>query len=58
MLLDSFNRAVLDSFVEDLKGILCKDIKKRMCETFAFIIYDKWWQEQEDKYKAKVCDYL
>ena len=25
-----------------------------MCETLAFYHFDKWWQEQELKYKQKV----
>lgn len=40
--------------VRDLKSTLHKDITKKMCETFAFYMYEKWWQEQEEKYKAKV----
>ncbi len=44
----------MDAFVQDLKLTLQKDINKKMCETFAFYMYDKWWQEQEEKYKLKV----
>ncbi len=47
-------RESLRVFVEDLKNILHKDITKKMCETFAFYMFEKWWQEQEEKYKAKV----
>lgn len=47
-------RESVDVFVNDLKRTLQKDIKKKMCETFAFYMYDKWWQEQEEKYKARV----
>ena len=28
-------------------------MNKRMCETFAFYHYDKWWQDQEEKFKQK-----
>ena len=41
-------------FVKELKRALTKDMNKKMCETFAFYLYDKWWQEQELKYKEKV----
>ena len=42
-------------FVQELKRTLHKDINKKMCETLAFFMYEKWWQEQEEKYKTKVC---
>ena len=29
-----------------------------MCETLAFYHFDKWWQEQELKYKQKVINYV
>merc|ERR1712223_2259685 len=29
------------------------DIRKRMCETLGFHLFEKWWQEQEIKYKEK-----
>ena len=29
-----------------------------MCETLAFYHFDKWWQEQELKYKQKVINFL
>ena len=53
ILLYFFRRAV-DEVVQDLTRILTKDIKKRMCETVAFYHLDKWWMEQETKYKEKV----
>ena len=40
--------------MKDLKRTLRKDINKRICETFAFILFDNWWTEQEIKYKNRV----
>ena len=37
----------------ELKQILKKDINKRICETYAFLLFDNWWTEQEVKYKEK-----
>ena len=39
--------------VQDLTQTLTKDITKRMCETLGFYLLDKWWAEQEQKYKEK-----
>ena len=47
-------RATTERCEHDLKQTLSKDIRKRICETYAFYLYDKWWQEQEEKYKSKV----
>jgi hypothetical protein len=47
-------RATTERCEYDLKQTLSKDINKRICETYAFYLYDKWWQEQEEKYKSKV----
>lgn len=46
------------AFVKELKRTLRKDITKRMCETYAFYLYDKWWSEQEEKYKSKVIQLI
>ena len=61
MLENSFFVTALLSFreavrvvVQDLTQTLTKDIKKRMCETLGFYLLDKWWAEQEQKYKEKV----
>ena len=40
--------------MKDLKRTLRKDITKRICETFAFLLFEKWWAEEEVKYKSKV----
>merc|ERR1712223_1457078 len=48
-----FIKRAVDEVVQDLTRTLTKDIKKRMCETLAFYHFDKWWQEQELKYKQK-----
>merc|ERR1719510_779234 len=48
-----FIKRAVDEVVQDLTRILTKDIKKRMCETLAFYHFDKWWMEQETKYKEK-----
>ena len=44
--------------MDELKNTLHKDINKKICETFAFYLYDKWWAEQEEKYKAKVSQWF
>ena len=49
-----FDRETTKRFVNELKSQLAADITKRMCETFAFYLYDQWWQDQEVKYKEKV----
>ncbi len=36
--------------MEDLKRVLHKDINKRMCETYAFLMFDRWWEEQKEKH--------
>ena len=51
-------RAVIDNVVhiveKELKQILKRDINKRICETYAFLLYDNWWSEQEVRHKEKV----
>ena len=49
-----FFRKSVDAFVKDLKRTLRKDMSKRMCETLAFLLFDNWWKDQEDFYRAKV----
>eukprot|EP00095_Tigriopus_kingsejongensis_P000095 maker-scaffold1877_size25834-snap-gene-0.7 protein:Tk00095 transcript:maker-scaffold1877_size25834-snap-gene-0.7-mRNA-1 annotation:"hypothetical protein AND_009677" len=53
---DAYRDLIKDSvncIVKDLKRTLRKDMNKRMCETFAFFLFEKWWQEQEEKYKTR-----
>ena len=38
----------------ELKQILKKDINKRVCETYAFVLYDNWWMGEEQKHKEKL----
>ena len=47
-------RATTERCELDLKQTLSKDITKLICEKYVFYLYDKWWQEQEEKYKEKV----
>ena len=49
-----FFREAVQAVVQDLTQTLTKDIRKRMCETLGFHLFEKWWQEQEIKYKEKV----
>ena len=35
-----------------MRKTLCKDINKKIGETFAFYLYEQWWAENEEKYKA------
>ena len=44
---------VLGIVEAELKQILKKDISKRVCETYAFLLFDNWWTEQETRYKEK-----
>lgn len=50
-------RVIIDNVLHivesELKLILKKDINKRVCETYAFLLFDNWWTEQETKYKEK-----
>ena len=50
----NFFREAVRVVVQDLTQTLTKDINKRMCETLGFYLLDKWWAEQEQKYKEKV----
>jgi hypothetical protein len=49
---------VIDNVVhivkKELKQILKRDINKRICETYAFLLYDNWWSEQEVRHKDKM----
>jgi len=51
-------REIIDNVVhiveKELKQILKKDINKRICETYAFLLYDNWWSEQEMRHKEKM----
>merc|ERR1719322_1198835 len=38
----------------ELKQILKRDINKRVCETYAFVLYDNWWMGEEAKHKEKL----
>ena len=38
---------------KELKQILKRDINKRICENYAFLLYDNWWSEQEVRHKAQ-----
>ena len=44
---------VLGIVEAELKQILKKDISKRVCETYAFLLFDNWWTEQEARHKEK-----
>ena len=44
---------VLKIVETELKQILKKDINKRICETYAFLLFDNWWTEQEGRYKER-----
>ena len=50
-------RVIIDNVLHivetELKQILKKDINKRVCETYAFLLFDNWWTEQETRFKEK-----
>ncbi|RWS14882.1 histone-lysine N-methyltransferase SETD1-like protein [Dinothrombium tinctorium] len=45
--------AVLESVVAELKEIIKKDIFKKMIESTAFKSYEAWWDDNEQKSKAR-----
>ena len=51
-------RAVIDNVVhiveKGLKQIHKRNINERICETYAFILYDNWWSEQEVRHNEKM----
>uniref|UniRef100_A0A7R8CI32 [histone H3]-lysine(4) N-trimethyltransferase n=1 Tax=Lepeophtheirus salmonis TaxID=72036 RepID=A0A7R8CI32_LEPSM len=43
----------VDVFVRDLKRTIRRDMSKKIGETFAFNLYDEWWQSKENELKNK-----
>jgi hypothetical protein len=39
---------------KELKGILQKDINKKLCESYAFLLFDKWWADKVQQFSAIV----
>ena len=39
---------------KELKQILKRDINKRICETYAFLLDDNWWSELEVRHEDKM----
>jgi hypothetical protein len=37
---------------KELKGILQKDINKKLCESYAFLLFDKWWADKVQQFSA------
>jgi hypothetical protein len=37
---------------KELKGILQKDINKKLCESYAFLLFDKWWADKVQPFSA------
>jgi hypothetical protein len=31
---------------KELKAILQRDINKKLCESYAFLLFDKWWADK------------
>ncbi len=31
---------------KELKSILQRDINKKLCESYAFLLFDKWWADK------------
>jgi len=50
-------KSLMDNVIKvvenELKSILKKDINKKLCESYAYLLFDKWWSEQETKYKLE-----
>ena len=46
-------QGILEKIVNELKEIIKRDISKKMIENAAFRMFDKWWDEQENKRKQK-----
>lgn len=51
-------KTILDTVVKvvqsELKDILKKDINKKLCENYAFLLFDKWWSDQEANHKLEL----
>ena len=39
---------------KELKDILKRDINKRVCATYAFVLYDNWWMGEEARHKERL----
>ena len=43
-------KSLMDNVIKvvenELKSILKKDINKKLCESYAYLLFDKWWSEQ------------
>jgi hypothetical protein len=39
---------------KELKGILQKDINKKLCESYAFLLFDKWWADKVQQFSTIV----
>ena len=51
--LQKIKQGVIKLVVAELKGIIQKDISKKMIESTAFKIYENWWDESEKQFKLK-----
>ena len=51
--LQNLKQGVLKIVIAELKGIIQKDINKKMIESTAFQIYENWWDESEKQFKLK-----
>jgi hypothetical protein len=40
---------------KELKGILQKDINKKLCESYAFLLFDKWWADKVQQFSGSTC---
>ena len=45
-LLNNLMENVIKIVQTELKAILKKDINKKLCESYAYLLFDKWWSEQ------------
>lgn len=51
--LQNIKQGVIKIVVAELRGIIQKDINKKMIESTAFQIYENWWDDNEKQFKLK-----
>jgi len=49
----SIMEKVIQIVETELKAILKKDINKKLCESYAYLLFDQWWSAQETRHKEQ-----
>ena len=45
-LVNTLMENVIKIVQKELKQILKKDINKKLCESYAYLLFDQWWSQQ------------